>query len=126
MGLLSERDASWMQDCMQSVEEDAGESVYVWSVSGSTGTAGSLEPVSVTQVYTDQPTVRARPISEREVETSAGRWRSGDVRITTTGSYSKDALITWRTGTYEVIEGPVPTYVGGVDLTWWAVLRRAR
>ncbi len=124
--MVGPSDLTFVQDCLEEIEEDMGDVVYIYTTTGSAGTAGSLEPPTVTQVYADRPTLNVKPVSSREIETSAGKYQQGDVKVSTVGSYTNTDTICWNTGTYDVIDGPLRVMLYGQPIKYEAVLRRAR
>ncbi len=124
--MLDNNDLTFVQNCLEEIEEDMGDVVYIYTTTGSTDTAGSLEPPTVTQIYTDRPTLNVTPVSSREIETSAGKYQSGDVKVSTVGSYTNKDTICWNSGTYDVIDGPLRVMLYSQPIKYNAVLRRAR
>jgi len=83
-----------------------------------------MEPKTVTWANTDIK-ANVQRVSAREVAESGGIYESDDLLVHSLGSYSNEAKIGWRTGTYNVIEEPAPTTVGDVDVRFRGVMRRA-
>ncbi len=123
MSMFDLADTDFMKDSIAETEDFTGETIVVYTLSSSTATLSSLEPASVVYGST-QETANVRRISAREVNESGGIYMADDLVVNSSGSYSQNARIGYRSGTYEVIEKPAPTPIGEIDLRWKAVIRR--
>ena len=117
-------DTDFIKESIESVEEYTSEFITVFTVSGSTGTPSSLDPKTITWGCSEMKATVKR-ISAREINESGGIYKSDDLACYSSGSYSQDAKIVYRTGTYDVVEKPAPTTIDEIDVRWRSVLRRA-
>ena len=119
-----ENDLDFIKDSIEDVEEYTSEFITVFTVSSTTGTPSSLEPKTITSGSTEIKAMVKR-VSAREINESGGIYKADDLACFTSGSYSSDAQVVYRSGTYNVVEKSVPTYIGDYDVRWRGVLRRA-
>ena len=116
-------DIDFIQTSIEQAGEYTEEMITLFTLSASCGTAASLEPKTITW-GTSEMKATIRRISGRELNEAGGIYKVDDLAIYSSGSYSQDAKIGYRSGTYEVVEKPTSTTIADTDVRWRAVLRR--
>ena len=117
-------DVDFIQNSIEDVEEYTAESLTVFTISASTGTASSLEPPTITYSSITLLADVTR-ISAREVNESGGIYKPDDLVINHTGSISQDCMVAYSSGTYNLVDKPVTTTIDNVDVRYRSVVRRA-
>ena len=120
--MLNLGDVDFIKDSIEETEDYTGEEVTLKVLSSSTGTASSLTPR--TMVYgTESAVATVRRINARELNESGGIYQADDLVCCSSGSFSQEAQIIYRSGTYDVIEKQQPTTIDGEDVRFRTVLR---
>ena len=122
--MLDLEDINFIKNSIEETEEYTSEIITIYTISSSTGTACSLEPKTITY-NSDEMKANVKRLSAREINDSGGIYKADDLAVFSSGSFSQDVKLIFRSGTYDVVEKPAPTYIDNYDVRWKSVVRRA-
>lgn len=120
-------DVQFMIDTLAQIGSwvERGVTVYSFSSVGSSGTmaeAGDPQEVTFGTRFT---TARLDNLDFKTVERSSGVYQADDRKVTIRGTFAKEDMIGFSTGTYKPINGPYQIFVGS-SLCYQAVCRKVQ
>ena len=120
-------DTTFMADALEDIGAWTERAVTLFTFSsadysGTTEEAG--DPVSVTY-GTRAGSARINNVSMKDVERSSGKYQANDKTFAFRGSFTKNDMIAFSSGTYRPVDGPWKYYLGS-ELFWQAVCREVQ
>jgi hypothetical protein len=99
--------------------------LYSYTSTGTTGTTAEAGNPQTITFGTTSVTPRVETVNAKDIEQSGGRYQADDKRFSIRSAFAKGDLISYASGTYSPIEGPVSFHLG-TSLYWQAVCRKVQ